>query len=446
MNDRVRITVSGIRGEVPQALNVELVSKFTSAFASYFGKGRIAFCRDSRQTSPMLAMAIFSAITAAGLDVWDFNLLPTPFLQYLMARKKCAGGIAVTGGHNPLPWNAVLLLNEQGHYLETTEGSEVFNIYESRVFKKASWKTLGRVTPAAFPLNRYLSDLGDLLDLERIRSRGFKIVADPCSGAASPFLKNFADFMNITLIAINDQPSQAFPHAPEPNAANASQAEAVVRATDADLGFLLNSDGSRLSLVDETGRALSEEMTFPLCLLSLNGRIKKAVTTHSTSALSAWAAARAGVTLIKTKVGQSSVVNMMQAEEADAGGEGSGSFVLARFSHGYDALLSLALILDFLAGKKKTLSESVSQFPRFFRKKINIAVPAAKIYKIMDRMEEIYTKEKPDTTDGICITRKDVWFHIRPSMTEFALRVIIEGSKKSSVYKVEEEIRERMEP
>ncbi len=79
MKDRLRINVSGIRGEVPGALNVEVVSKFSSAFASTLEGGQIAISRDSRQTSHMLEMAVLSSVIAAGLDCVDFGLLPTPF-------------------------------------------------------------------------------------------------------------------------------------------------------------------------------------------------------------------------------------------------------------------------------------------------------------------------------------------------------------------------------
>ena len=200
--------------------------------------------------------------------------------------------------------------------------------------------------------------------------RRFRVVADPCNGALSPFLNEFADSYGIDMIPINNDPEKPFSHAPEPKSENASQAEAVVKATGADLGFLLNSDGSRLSLVDEGGRGLNEELTFPLCLISMKGRVSKAVTTLSTSSLTDWAAEGSGIQLVKTRVGQSAVVNTMEAEEAEMGGEGSGSMCLRQFSRGYDALLSLLLILDLAAKRETTLSALVSDFPVLYRRKI----------------------------------------------------------------------------
>lgn len=444
MKDRLRINVSGIRGEVPGALNVEVVAKFTSAFVSTLKKGMVAVCRDSRKTSPMLEMAVLSSVIAGGADCACFRLLPTPFLQFLMGREKFSGGIAITGGHNPFSWNAVILLDTEGDYLDISEGAEVFNIYEAGDFTKASWNELGQTQMMTFPMDFYLEELSHIVDADRIRQRGYKMVADPCNGATSSYLKDFGDFFNCVVVPINDNPGKPFPHPPEPSIENASQVEAVVRSTGADLGFLLNSDGSRISFVNEKGLALSEEMTLPLSLLSLKGRIIKAVTSTVTTSWADWAARRAGIALSRTKVGQSSVVHVMESERADAGGEGSGSLCFLAFSLGYDSLLTLALILDYMSREEKSLSGLTNPFPERHMRKIKIEVPPERTYRVMDRLEETYSRENPDFTDGIRVERKGAWFNIRPSATEFALRITIEGEKEADVESIEDELKGRM--
>ena len=444
MTDRVRITVSGLRGQVPEALNVDIVSRFASAFSTYLEKGGLALGRDPRESSPMLAMAARSSVMAAGLDCFDWGMLPTPCLQFAMRRESFSGGISVSGGHNPLPWNAVILLNQQGAYLETSEGTEVFNVFEAGDFQKARWLDLGSTRRRDFPVEFYLKEMSGLVDRERIRKSSFKVAADTCNGASSAVIKLLSDFFGLRLVALHDDPALPFPHPPEPSPAQAAQVEAVVGATGADMGILFNSDGSRLSFVTERGKALSEEMTLPLCLLSLQGRIAKVVTTLSTSRFTDWAAEKTGVKIVKTKVGQSAVVNTMIAASAEAGGEGSGSLAYAPFSFGYDAMLALVLVLDLLAGRGQSLSEVVSPFPPLTMKKIKIDVPPEKTYQMMDRLEDVYAAENPDFSDGIRIDREDVWFHIRPSMTEFILRLHIEGDSPVVVAAVEEEIRERI--
>lgn len=444
MREKVRISVSGIRGEVPEALNVDLTAKFAAAFASYLEQGNLAFCRDSRITSSMLEMAALSTSLAAGLDCADFGLLPVPFLQFQMRSKAWDGGIAISGGHNPLPWNAVILLGEEGAFLEVSEGAEVFNIFESGHFIEKSWDGLGKLAQKKFSISAYLDALSALCNREAIRRAGLKVVADPCNGSVAPFLESYADYWGLKLVAVNDHPDKSFPHTPEPNPENASQVEAVLEATGADLGVLFNSDGSRISCVTEKGEALSEEFTLPLCLLSLQDRISRAVTTQSTSSLAGWAADQSGIRLIKAKVGQSAVVNTMIAEGAEAGGEGSGSFVFSPFSFGYDGILALTLVLNSLAVREKPLSEITSPFPRYVMKKLKIPVPPDRIYRILDCLEEDLEGENIDFTDGIRIDRKNVWMHIRPSTTEFILRIHIEGKEENIVLDTADEIRERI--
>ncbi|MFA9454420.1 MAG: hypothetical protein ACERK6_10955 [Candidatus Aminicenantaceae bacterium] len=445
MTDRLRITVSGIRGKVPESLDVDVASRFASAFTSYLEKGRVALCRDYRFSSEMLSLAATSAVLAAGLDCINFGQIPVSFLQFHLARDGCSGGLAVSAGHNPLPWNALVLLGESGYYLEATEGPEVFNIYEAGNFQKAGWQDLGTLEEQTFPLELYLASLAGLINLPRLKGSGLKLVADPCNGVVSPYLAAYCDYFSLDLVAINDEPDKPFPHPPEPSPENASQTEAVVKASQADLGFLLNSDGSRLSLVDEQGTALSEELTLPLCLLALEGKVKKAVSTVATTSLADWAAEQAGIQLLRTRVGQSAVTHTMAAEEAELGGEGSGSLAFLPFSPGYDGLLALTLILDWMAAKEKPLSELTSVLPPLVRKKLRIDVPADRTYKVMDRLEAVFAKEDMDITDGIRVQRPDAWFIIRPSTTEFILRIMIEGKEESMVESIEDEIRERIE-
>jgi len=63
----------------------------------------------------------------------------------------------------------------------------------------------------------------------------------------------------------------------------------------------------------------------------------------------------------------------------------------------------------------------------------------------MDKLEKVYAKERPDFTDGIRVERKGLWFNIRPSTTEFILRLILEGETDLLVKSAKAEIIERIE-
>lgn len=442
MAGRLRINISGIRGEVPEALNVEVAARLASAYATYLEEGKIVVGRDTRPTGLMLQMAICASIQATGLDVVDYGVLPTPFLQFQLSSQPQSGGIVVSAGHNPLPWNAVLLLNERGRYLEPNEGAEVFNIYEANQFQLALWNKLGRRSQERFDFNHYLEKLGQEVNREKIRKAGFRVVLDPGNGAASSFIERFCNYFGCEAIPLNNDPNKTFPHPPEPGPEVSAQVEAVVKVTKADLGVLFNSDASRVSFVDEQGKGLSEELTFPLALLSREGRIKEAVTTVVTSRWADWAAQQVGVRLLRTKVGQSAVVQMLEATGVLLGGEGSGSLAWLPFSPAYDGFVALAFVLDLLSQQEEKLSQLVKKFPPLVFKKIKVPISPEKMYRLMDRLEKELATENPDLTDGLTIIRPKLWFNIRPSSTEFILRIFIEGEEERTVDQVSREIEE----
>ena len=77
-------------------------------------------------------------------------------------------------------------------------------------------------------------------------------------------------------------------------------------------------------------------------------------------------------------------------------------------------------------------------------KKIKIEVPPERTYGVMGRLERLYSQENPDYTDGVRVERDGVWFNIRPSATEFVLRITIEGETQEVVESVEDELKDRI--
>ena len=441
----LRISLSGIRGKVPEGLNVTVAFNFASSFATYLGEGKIGVCVDGRWSGTMLSYAVNASISACGLDVYNLCVVPTPFLQFLIGKGIFDAGISITGGHNPQDWNALLLLNEKGAYLDSIEGNEVFNIYHSREFSKASWNEIGEIKEYRPDWSLYLKAMEKFVNAEEIRKARFKIVVDPCQGAGSVLIKDFADFFNLKILTINSEVGGKFPHDPEPNLENARQVAAVMEAVSYDAGFLLNSDASRLSLITEKGKALSEEYTFPLVALSfLEKHRSSIVTTVATSRMIEHVAEKFGVSVMRTRVGQSYVVHTMEATGAEIGGEGSGSICIKEFSKGYDAFFSIALILDLMATKGKTLSELASCLPEYHIKKLKFPMPVDRIYRLVHHLKETYSSENPNLEDGVRVERKKGWFNIRPSTTEFILRAIIEGESPGALEELVEEVTEKI--
>jgi phosphomannomutase len=423
----LKIGISGVRGIVGETLTPALVLNFASAFGTYLQQGPVSVGRDTRISGPMLHEACLAALISSGCDVIDLGVCPTPILQYMVRAGKARGGISISAGHNDKEWNALTFINREGTYLNSFQGEEVLDIYHLGKFNKAPVDKLGTVHAVTDFLDIYSEALADFLDSAAIARAGFRVAVDSCNGAGAGLVAAVGRRIGFEVIPINDEPSGYFPHDPEPRPRNAQQAASIVKVIQGHAGFVLNSDVSRVSLVAENGETLSEEYTFPLVAAAILERTRGPVVTNlSTSRMIDDVARRQDCPVVKTRVGQSYVVEAMVQEEAVVAGEGSGSVAVAAFQPAFDGFLTMGLILERMAREKKKLSELVAELPRYHNVKEKVSCPVSKVYAVINEVKKYLSGEAVDTTDGLRVDGPDGWLHVRASATEPMIRVIVE--------------------
>jgi phosphomannomutase len=98
MTDTLMVGVSGVRGIVDKDLTPEIVTRWARAFGRWATEQKpvVVVGRDSRQSGPRFARAVHEGLTAAGCDVIDVGLAPTPTIQ-LAAHRAAAAASPVTG-------------------------------------------------------------------------------------------------------------------------------------------------------------------------------------------------------------------------------------------------------------------------------------------------------------------------------------------------------------
>jgi len=428
----LKIGISGIRGIVGETITPDLVINFSCAFGTFLRRGKVLLGRDSRTSGPMLHSAALSALLSTGCDVIDFGMCPTPILQYMVKKYRAKGAISISAGHNDSEWNALTFINSEGTYLNEFQGEEVLDLYHLGKFKKNPSAKLGKLVSGQNPYLTYFSGLQRFLDTESIGRARFKIVIDACNGGGAGIIDHFCKYLDCELIPLNNIPDGNFPHDPEPRPKNASEVASIVKILKADIGFLLNSDVSRLSIITETGETLSEEYTLPLVadyyLKKYPGTV---ISTQSTSKMIEDVARVNGCPVLRTQVGQSHSIQSLIYEEAVLAGEGSGSVAIRKFQPAFDGFLSMGLILESLAEKKQTISEKSQALPKYHIVKQKLYCPPFKAHSIVGRVKKLFAHSHIDQTDGIRVETKDGWIHVRASATEPMIRIISESLSKN---------------
>src|ERR1044071_9588033 len=133
----LKIGVSGVRGVVGEFLTPSLACQFAQAFGTYVGAGRVVVGRDTRASGPMLEHAVICGLLAAGCEVVELGILPTPTIQMHLEATRASGGVAVTASHNPPEYNALKLFNSEGLFFNNYERGELLDLYHQSSFHEA---------------------------------------------------------------------------------------------------------------------------------------------------------------------------------------------------------------------------------------------------------------------------------------------------------------------
>ncbi len=431
----LKIGITGVRGIVGETFTPEVAVGFAQAFATYCDGGRILICRDPRPSGPMVRSAVIAGLLAAGCEVVDLGICPTPSLQLAVTSLKADGGIAITAGHNPAPWNALKFVRGDGLYLNPRQAEELLDVFHQAEFTKAAWDHIHPAIQYQDAIEHHLESLSRVFDVQTIKLRRLKVAVDCCNGACSMLLPRWLAVLGCEVLAINDNPQGVFPHRPEPTPETMAQLSALVKAGDADIGFAHDADGERLGIVTELGEPLSEELT-----LAVAARIRLAesegaiVTNVSTTSAIEQIAARYGGRVVRTQVGQTYVSEAMVEHQAVLGGEGSGGVTVPEIHYTHDSAAAVGLILEGLVRFGGTISEIVRQLPRMSMLKYNVVVEPNRLYSVLQDFRVAIEDEELayESTDGIKVNLREGWIHVRASNTESIIRVIVEAEDEKN--------------
>jgi phosphomannomutase len=431
------VSVSGVRGRVGEALTPEVISTFAAGFGAWAltrGTSRsIVVGRDSRVSGPMFHRATLAALQSVGCDVIDVGLAPTPTIQLAVEHHHAAGGLAITASHNPIEWNALKFIGPSGLFLEAAEGAEMRRFTEGQ-FPRATWDALGAIRPDDAAIQRHIEQVLalPLIDVPAIRRRRFRVALDCVRGAGGAIMPALLDRLGCEVTAINLETDGRFPRPPEPVAENLGDLERLVLSAGAEIGFATDPDVDRLALVSDAGQAIGEDWTLALAArLVLRSRRGPVVANLSTSLILDDVADEAGARVIRAPVGEVNVAVRMREECAAIGGEGNGGVILPELHLGRDAPVAVALMLQMLLEDDAPLSRTIARYPRYSIVKDKLDRPNAALDRVYESLRNGFPDAEVDSQDGLRLSWRDRWVHVRPSGTEPIVRVIAEAPSEA---------------
>ena len=231
------------------------------------------------------------------------------------------------------------------------------------------YQHLGKLTKDDNILDYHVEKIHDLpyINPDIIKKRNFTVAIDAVNGAGSesvPFLLRKLGVSNI--ICMNCTPNGLFPHNPEPIPEHLGDICTKVKETKADIGVVVDPDADRLALVMNNGELLGEEYTIALATQFVMEKNPGSCATNlSSSDVTQDIAKSFGQTCYQAAVGEINVVKEMQKHNAVIGGEGNGGVINPDLHYGRDALVGIAMTLQYLAEKNIDLVSFRKSLPDY---------------------------------------------------------------------------------
>jgi phosphoglucosamine mutase len=191
----------------------------------------------------------------------------------------------------------------------------------------------------------------------------------------------------------------------------------------------LDGDADRLQMVDQHGRLYNgDELLYLLAMDRLQSGlpVPGVVGTLMTNLGIELALRRAGVELVRAKVGDRYVLEALLERGWHLGGEGSGHLlVLDRHTTG-DALVSALQVLQALRRQQRSLSQCLQDAELFPQKMINVRLQQSTPWQATAAVDEAVKRVQAELGEGGRVL-------IRASGTEPVVRVMVEARDAQQV-------------
>jgi phosphoglucosamine mutase len=425
----------GIRGRANGVITPELALKVGQAAGLVFRRGdhrhRVLIGKDTRLSGYMIETALVAGFTSVGVDVLLTGPIPTPAVGMLTRSMRADLGVMISASHNPYDDNGIKLFGPDGFKLSDEIELEIEKLIDGGMVKQlASPAALGRARRIDGVQDRYIEFAKRTLP-KNLSLEGLRIVIDCANGAGYRVAPEALKELDAEVIAIGVEPD-GFNINHECGSTEPAALCQKIKEMRADIGIALDGDADRVLIADERGRIVDGDQLLAVIAESwkADGLLAKpaiVATVMSNLGLERYLA-QAGISLVRTPVGDRYVLEEMRAHGYNLGGEQSGHIILTDHTTTGDGLLAALQVLAVVKKRDQPVSKVCHRFDALPQVLKNVRYKSGKPLENARVRSAIKDAEARLDGNGRLI--------VRPSGTEPVIRVMGEGDDKVLVEEV----------
>ena len=426
----------GIRGTANVDLKPTLAYALGRATAHQLaGPGRpIVIGQDTRRSGDMFTAALVAGVTSMGVDVHLVGVVPTPALAYITGAGNFAAGIMVSASHNPASDNGLKVLDEHGLKLEQDIEDELEQlIWNVEELPGAAADALGLAIPDRDLLNLYLDHR---LKLAAATPTRLHVVVDCANGSGGIAARQILEATGAKVDVLFNDPDGSNINA-DCGATCPGALAAEVAARGADVGFALDGDADRLIAVDASGCVVDGDAVLGILALDRlarnclpNGALVVSVLSNG------WlqkVVEEAGGQIIRTPVGDKYILEGMLVNGAGLGGEKSGHVIILEYTTSGDGIVTALEVLSVMTRTDRSLADLAASVPMLPQQQRTIPARHRDQWEGDPAIRRAITGAEARLGPGGRVL-------VRPSGTEPAIRVMVEGTEAGLVNELADQL------
>jgi phosphoglucosamine mutase len=428
----------GIRGKVGEdKVTPEFVLKLGWAAGRVLGKsgGSVRIGKDTRISGYMFESALEAGLAASGMNVLLTGPMPTPGIAYLTQTFHARAGIVISASHNPYYDNGIKFFSSTGQKLP----DEVELAIEEELdkpMKTIDSESIGRARRVSDAAGRYIEFCKSSIPMAT-SLKGMKIVIDCAHGATYHIAPEVFTELGARVVTIGADPDGLNIN-DGVGSTHPELLQARVLEEQADLGVALDGDGDRLLLVDGSGRLVDgDDILYIIARARLrdNALRGNVVGTLMTNLGLELALRELGVGLDRTDVGDRYIIERLQQNQWNLGGEPSGHIICLDRTTTGDGIISALQVIAEVAHTGQPLHELVQGIEKCPQILINVSLGNAVAREVM-QLEQVMAAVRDAEAD----LGDEGRVLLRPSGTEPLIRVMVEGTRVEQVERLSRQI------
>ena len=433
----------GIRGKVNKyPITPEVALRVGMAAAlilkkEHHGRNMVLIGKDTRLSGYMIESALTSGICSMGMNVTLVGPLPTPGIAFLTRALRIDAGVVISASHNPFYDNGIKFFSHDGFKLPDEIESRIEELVKDDLLerRRARGEEVGKAFRLDDATGRYIEYIKSTLK-KGVTFEGLKVVVDCANGSAYKTTPWLLRELGADVVSINDSP----------NGTNINEGcgslhmEEVIRKvlkTKADIGIAHDGDADRVLICDEKGRIVDGDQIMGMCAAEMHaaGSLRHGTvvaTVMSNIGLELFLK-KIGITLVRTKVGDRYVVEMMQQKGYNFGGEQSGHIIFLDYNTTGDGPITAVQVLNLMKTKDLPLSKLAARIKLFPQILINVEVEKRQDVRSIPQIEKAVRHAEE-------LLRGKGRVLVRPSGTEPKIRVMLEGEDQKMITRLGRDI------